>query len=259
MDTDELPRGRPFLTARWCNLILANFATPDELLTPHLPDGLQLDRRDGSAWCSIVAFEFRDTRVLGVPWPGYRCFPEVNLRFYVRHGPRRGVVFVREYVPSRLVAWIARSMYGEPYRSAPMRCRTDESESSLSVEHRLTVAGEDHVLHATGDKPSHRPAGDSMEHHFKEHTWGFGRNRHGQTVRYAVHHAVWDVFPVRASQFQLDWAKLYGPDWAPMKGKTPNSVILAAGSPVEVYPKGRILEPVEVEPVIQPAAQPLPG
>jgi len=57
---------------------------------------------------SLVAFDVRDTRVRGVAWPGLRDFPEVNLRFYVREGDRRGVVFIRELVPSRAVALVAR-------------------------------------------------------------------------------------------------------------------------------------------------------
>src|SRR6516165_9719726 len=87
---------RPFLTARWTNLFLANYAVPDELLFSWLPAGLQLDHFEGRAVASIVAFDFQDTRVLGVGWPGHRNFPEVNLRFYVRNGLDRGVVFVRE-------------------------------------------------------------------------------------------------------------------------------------------------------------------
>src|SRR6516225_5763311 len=123
MATDETPApvaGRPFLTARWTNLVLATYAVPPELLRPRLPLGLDLDLREGQAFVSLVAFDFRDTRVLGVPWPGYRNFPEINLRFYVRRGDERGVVFLREFVPKRLVAWLARLLYNEPYLAAPM-------------------------------------------------------------------------------------------------------------------------------------------
>src|SRR5262249_58326885 len=95
-------------------------AVPDDRPRPALPPGLELDRRDGRAFASLVAFDFLDTRVLGVPWPGYRNFPEVNLRFYVRRGGERGVVFVREFVPARLVAWLARQIYNEPYTALRM-------------------------------------------------------------------------------------------------------------------------------------------
>src|SRR5579883_3273145 len=91
---------RKFLTARWCNLILANFAIPEELLQPLVPPGCTLDRRDGACWGSLVGFQFLGTRVLGIGWPGFRNFPEWNLRFYVNHEGHRGVCFVREFVPN---------------------------------------------------------------------------------------------------------------------------------------------------------------
>jgi uncharacterized protein YqjF (DUF2071 family) len=79
-ETTTRSGGRAFLRAHWSNLVLASFAVPPELLRPRLPAGLELDTRDGSAFCSLVAFEFLRTRVLGVPWPGFRDFPEWTKR-----------------------------------------------------------------------------------------------------------------------------------------------------------------------------------
>jgi uncharacterized protein YqjF (DUF2071 family) len=91
---------RPFLTARWRELLLLNFDVPSDALMPFLPSGTTLDLYDGHSWVSVVGFMFRDTRLLGVPIPGHRSFEEVNLRFYVRRFVagqlRRGVVFVGE-------------------------------------------------------------------------------------------------------------------------------------------------------------------
>jgi Uncharacterized conserved protein (COG2071) len=75
---------RLFLSARWQDLILLNYAVPDALLVPLPPAGLELDRYRGSAFVSLVAFDFLDTRVMGVRWSGYTNFAEINLRFYVR-------------------------------------------------------------------------------------------------------------------------------------------------------------------------------
>src|SRR5262249_41736617 len=108
---------RPFLTACWSNLFLATYAVPPPLLERRLPPGLQLDLRDGKAFVSLVAFDFFDTKVLGVPWPGYRDFAELNLRFYVHQDGHRGVMFIREFVPQRLVALLARLLYNEPYQA----------------------------------------------------------------------------------------------------------------------------------------------
>lgn len=240
--TDPTPaRGRPFLTARWSNLFLATYVVPEELLTPRLPPGLELDRRDGHAFASLVAFDFLDTRVLGVPWPGYRDFPELNLRFYVRAGDRRGVVFVREFVPPRLVAFLARLLYNEPYRSAPISSRMVEAGDMLTAVYALTWQGKRHTLRATGAKPPARIDASGVEHFFKEHVWGFGRTRRGWTLCYEVSHPEWEVYPVREYAIDLDWAAVYGPEWGVMQGAEPYSTVLAVGSAVAVYPKGRLV------------------
>lgn len=230
---------RRFLSASWRNLILANYAVPDDQLTPLLPPGLDLDRYDGHAYCSLVGFQFQDTRVLGVPWPGFRRFPEWNLRFYVRRGDERGVVFVREFVPQWLVASVARLIYNEPYRAARMTESVTETPDAVTAAYTVAWAGRVHTLRATGTKPAVTPGPGSVEHFFKEQTWGFGVTRRGRLLRYEVTHPEWAVYPVRDFHTDADWAALYGPAWAGMTGRAPDSVVLAAGSAVGVYPHGR--------------------
>lgn len=231
---------RPFLTARWQNLILANYAVPEKLLRPLLPPGLELDRRRGQCFASLVGFQFLDTRVLGISWPGFRHFPEWNLRFYVRHGERRGVCFVREFVPQWFVATVARVIYNEPYRSARMTMAVQEQPDTLTAEYTVAWGGRTHSLRATGSQPAMRPGPDSDEHFFKEHSWGFGVTRRGKLLRYEVTHPEWDVYPVRSFAADVEWGTLYGPEWSVMNGVEPASVVLAAGSPVSVYPKGKL-------------------
>lgn len=233
---------RPFLTAEWRNLFLATYAVPPALLQPRLPPGLELDTRDGYAFVSVVAFEFLDTRVLGVPWPGYRDFAELNLRFYVHRGAERGVVFVREFVPQRLVAWIARTVYNEPYLAAPLSTERRDGPDRLTMTYRLRFAGREHVLEVTGGKPAFRPAETSDEHFFKEHHWGFGRTRRGAGLRYRVEHPVWDVYRVQGHRIDLDWAAVYGPEWEFLGKAAPVSTVFAVGSAVNVYPKGKVTD-----------------
>jgi uncharacterized protein YqjF (DUF2071 family) len=233
--------GFPFLTARWSNLFLATYAVPAELLAKRLPAGLGLDTRDGQAFVSLVAFDFLDTRVLGVPWPGYRNFAELNLRFYVRQGADRGVMFVREFVPQRLVAWLARVLYNEPYRAAPLHSTVRDEPDRLTVEHRLRWGDRTHVLRVTGRKPPHLPGEDSIEHFFKEHRWGYGVTRRGRPIRYEVVHPGWEVYPVLDYFIDLDWARVYGPEWEVLARAQPCSTILAAGSPIRLYPYGQLL------------------
>jgi hypothetical protein len=231
---------RPFLTARWSNLAILTYEVPPALLDPHLPAGLELDRRGGSAFASLVAFDFQDTRVWGVAWPGLRRFPEINLRFYVRQGHRRGVVFIREFVPQPLVSWLARAIYNEPYLVAPIESGVAEEVSAIVTIRSLHWRGRSHAIEVTGHMPAVRPREDSEEHFFKEHQWGFGRDRRGRTLVYEVRHPLWDVYPVRSWSLDFDWAEVYGPSWGFLSAEKPVSVVLAAGSPVSVYPRGRL-------------------
>lgn len=233
---------RPFLICKWRNLFLATYAVPPQLLESRLPHGLELDMRSGSAFVSLVAFQFLNSRVLGVPLFGYRDFPELNLRFYVRHGDERGVVFVREIVNQRLIAWSARALYHEPYRVAPLTCHCHEEENARTMEYRLTWGGREHLLKVCGRKPAYLPDAASDEYFFKEHRWGFGRTRSGQTVRYEVAHPLWEVFPVESYRIDMDWSEVYGPEWKMLNGATPLSTVFAVGSEVAVYPKGSLMD-----------------
>ena len=228
---------RPFLTAEWRNLFLATYAVPPALLQARLPRGLELDTRDGNAFVSLVAFEFLNTRFRGIPCWGYRRFPELNLRFYVRQGHDRGVIFLREFVRPRLIAWVARAIYNEPYRVAPLTSHCHDDGDGRTMEYRLTHGGREYVLRVSGRKPAYSPNRDSDEHFFKEHYWGFGRTRRGEALRYEVAHPVWEVFPVQSYHIDLDWVSVYGPEWEALNKATPVSTVFAVGSAIAVYPK----------------------
>src|SRR5262249_55610023 len=115
---------RVFLTAEWRHLAMLNYAVDADMLRPFVPRGTELDFFGGRAYISLVAFRFLNTKVLGLPVPGHRDFDEANLRFYVRRPAgremRRGVVFIREVVPRRMVAAVARWAYNEQYVARPM-------------------------------------------------------------------------------------------------------------------------------------------
>ncbi len=219
---------RPFLTARWLDLLLVTWKVPDELLLPRLPRGLELDRLDGSAIVSLVAFDFRDTRVFGVPWPGFVNFPELNLRYYVRHRGRRGVCFIREYVPNAVVAALASRLYNEPYSSTEYR--------KEGRDHVLVTGGRSHRICWTTSGELYTPDRSSTAHFIKEHELGFGQRRDGTPLAYRVDHPVWRVWPEVEHRLELDTGALYGSEWAFLSTASPASVVAAEGSAVSVFP-----------------------
>ena len=234
--------GFPFLTAEWHNLCLFNYRVAPEKLERRLPRGFSLDEWRGGVFISLVAFQFKRTRVLGVPWPGYISFPEVNLRFYVKAPDgRRGVVFIREYVPQRLVCWAARWLYNEPYAPTPISMNFARQNGVLTVEYTIGRHGaHGRIASRVGEVPT-TPPEHSMEHHFKEHQWGFGIDRRGRPLTYEVRHPTWRTRPVESWECRLDWRRLYGDEWAFLGSLEPESIIFAEGSGVKLYPRsGRV-------------------
>jgi hypothetical protein len=217
-----------------------SYAVPDSLLAPRLPPALALDRWEDRAFVSLVAFDFVDTRVAGVAWPGFTRFPEVNLRFYVREGDRRGVVFLRELVPARMVALLARLLYNEPYRVARLRSATERWSDRIRIAHELVWAGRRQRIAVEGRWPAEPAAETGATHFFKEHAWGYGTDRLGGLLRYAVEHPTWRVYPGATARVELDFGVVYGPEWAFLTGLAPDHVALAEGSPVAVYPSQRV-------------------
>lgn len=228
---------RPFLTAQWENLVLLNYAVDPARLESRLPEGLCLDLHQGKAYVSLVAFDFMQTKVLGISWPGFRNFPEINLRFYVRYGTTRGVMFIREYVPKRLIAWTARALYNEPYRYAPMESLVEAADGALHVRHALRVGGKEHTVSVIADPSTTTPAALSEAHFFKEHSWGFGISRWGRMLSYEVRHPVWATHRITDLALDWDWGVVYGDEWADLNDQQPDSKFLAVGSEIAVAPK----------------------
>ena len=65
----------PFLTAEWLNVAAITFAVEEERLRPYLPGGATIDSLEGSPRVSLVAFEFRRTRVARARHPAPHRVP----------------------------------------------------------------------------------------------------------------------------------------------------------------------------------------
>lgn len=237
---------RAFLTARWENLVLANFECPRGVLEPLVPAGTTLDPWEGVDLVSLVGLMFLDTRLLGVSLPWHRAFAEVNLRFYVRRSvpggrARRAVVFIREVVPRRLVAVVARLAYNEPYVALPMDHRIAlDPDAGGVAEYRWRRGDARFVLGAEVEGPaSPSPSGSEAEF-VTEHHWGYTRQADGGTLEYRVEHPPWSVWEADGARRAGPWPDLYGAELGEVLSRPPRSVYVAVGSEVAVYRGRRI-------------------
>jgi uncharacterized protein YqjF (DUF2071 family) len=103
----------------WHNLLFAHWRVPHEVLRPHVPERLELEEHDGSAWIGLAPFRVAGLRLRGVPpLPLLSSFRELNCRTYVRGGGRPGVWFFSLDASSRVAVAAAQRTYRLPYRHA---------------------------------------------------------------------------------------------------------------------------------------------
>lgn len=243
------PARRPFLTAEWRNLVVLNYEVDPSTLGPYVPPGTELDYWEGSAFASVVGFQFLKTRLAGIAVPFHTAFDEVNLRFYVRrpaaNGWRRGVVFIRELAPRRLVAVVARLCYGENYLCVPVNHRFEQvsgsgagGEIGRRWEYHWRYRGRPSRVTVEASREAGYPAANSLEEYIIEHYWGYSAP--ARCREYEVAHPRWRIAPATTAEFVGDAAAIYGRQWTAFLTRQPASAFWADGSAVRVFPGTRI-------------------
>jgi uncharacterized protein len=233
-----------FLSAHWRYLAMLNYVVDPRLIEPLIPPGTEIDYENGQTFVSIVGFLFLDTRLLGLPIPLHRNFEEVNLRFYARRKSadtwRRGAVFIRELVPRRAIALVARAFYGENYFALPMKHQIEHVDLRLKVEYswRRGKKWESLKMSAIGE-PQPIAAGSHAEF-ITEHYWGYTCVRDGCS-EYRVEHPRWKIWNATAFKLDTDVRALYGEQFAETLNQPPRSAFIADGSPITIERRSILL------------------
>ncbi len=235
-----------FLTANWRYLAVLNYVVDPAIVAPLVPPGTELDFENGETYVSIVGFLFLDTRLLGLPVPLHRDFEEVNLRFYVRKKSadtwRRGVVFVRELVPRRAIALVARVFYGERYRALPMKHDIEHVDLRLRVEYAWRPGRKWESLKVTATGEPQSIAAGSHADFITEHYWGFTCVKDG-CGEYRVEHPRWKIWTAESFELNADLASLYGESFGETLAGPPRSAFIADGSPIVIYRRSIAVAP----------------
>lgn len=239
---------RRFLSAELRDLVMLNYEVPPEILSKRVPPGTELDSFNGRTFVSIVGFRFLSMRVLGLPIPGHRNFEEVNLRFYVRRyapeGIRRGVVFVKEIVPRRTIAWVARALYNENYVALPMRHEVKLPDPATHgdglVTYEWRFLDRWNSIRVRVESPAVLPAEGSEEEFITERYWGYSLQRDLSTVEFQVAHPKWRVWRAVSAELDCNVSRLYGLEFAQFLSGSPSSAFVADGSLVIVRRKTRL-------------------
>lgn len=212
-----LPAGRWASTQRWNDLLFAHWPIPAAKLEALLPEWLQADTFQGSAWLGAVPFWLDRIKIRGVPpIPGARSFPDLNLRTYVRDGfsGTRGMYCFSLDASNLLAVAAARAFYNLPYYWAEMRLE-QRSEREFSFYSRRRFSSQPVVFKARyrGLGPTRKLVENrsgTLEHFLTERYCLFTRNRAGQPIRANIHHVPWPLEEAEAEIERNDLASAIG-------------------------------------------------
>ena len=226
-----------FLKANWENLIMANYSVDPALLIPLLPNGVELDYYDQKAYVSLVGFMFKKTSLFGIPIPLFGSFEEVNLRFYVKRTVGRkiqkGVVFINETVPFKIVAVIANKLYKEHYISIPTK-HSIELTDPKKISYSWKMNQKWNSIKVSANASQQQIATGSMEEFIFERYFGFTKIDQHTTQSYRINHPKWQTNQLLSSEVDCNFGDMYGLSFAELSQKQADSIFLANGSSVTV-------------------------
>ena len=133
----ERPDGRPLMHQTWGKLLFMHWRIDAKLLRPLIPEPLEIDRFDGSAWIAVAPFTMWDIRAFPPfipPIPGLNSAHELNVRTYVHYDRVPGVWFFSLDCNSAAAVLGARTFFHLPYFNADI----DLEEAGDTIDYSLT-------------------------------------------------------------------------------------------------------------------------
>lgn len=227
-----------FLKAEWENIIMVNYEIDPIHLQNYLPKGVELDLFENKCYISLVGFMFKNTKIFNLPIPKLGTFEEINLRFYVNRiegdKVKRGVVFINETIPYRLVAWVANKLYNEHYSVVPTKHHEIKNTNTNSIKFEWLNDLKWNSIEVAYTNELNQLKPNSLEEFIYEHYYGYTKVSDFKTEEYKLQHPSWLTHPVINYQIECDFQKMYGDDFNILNRTNPSAVFIAKGSKVGI-------------------------
>jgi uncharacterized protein YqjF (DUF2071 family) len=227
-----------FLSARWENIIMANYEVNPDILAPYLPHGVELDFFNEKTYVSLVGFHVQTNQLVPHSYSIFRNVrrnqSEVLCKKNGRQYVKRGVVFINETVPYKPVAWLANKLYKEHYTAIPTKNKIELNQHSKHINYQWKINKNWNHLDVQTAAESEPMKPDSIEEFIFEHYYGYTKINKHTTQEYKVNHPRWLINQVNDYSINCDFEAMYGTDFAHLSNKQPDSVIMAEGSAVTV-------------------------
>ena len=203
--TWPIPSQRWLMRMTWHDLLFMHYRVEVEELRSLIPEDLEIDTFDGSAWLGIVPF-----RMTGIaprwmpPVPGLSSFPELNVRTYVSAGGKPGVWFFSLDACNAMAVRFARWSFHLPYMHARMRfCAPFDSCHGTWIKYRCQRTDPQHP--PAEFKADYRPIGPpvgsppgSLASFLTARYCLYSADGRGQVFRGEIDHPPWELREAQA-------------------------------------------------------------
>ena len=196
----ERPEGQPLMHQSWGKLLFMHWRIEAEQLRPLLPEKLEIDTFDGSAWIAVVPFTMWDTRALFLPpVPGFRAMHELNVRTYVHSDGVPGVWFFSLDCTSIAAVLGARRFYFLPYYNADIEIKQEGEMIEYSLARMEDPPAVFRATWTIGESLTVSKPG-SLEFFLTERYCLYSEHR-GKIYRARIHHQPWPLRTAEVSTF----------------------------------------------------------
>ena len=186
------PVQHPVMKQQWRDLAYIHWRYDPAVVRELLPEGIEVDTFDGSAWVGLIPFSMRNISFPFIPpVPYFGSFPEVNVRTYVKRNGVPGVWFFSLDVNRLIPAFVARTTYFIPYCWGSASHTKDGQRLRTTVKRRWPSRSSTQIKLTIGEEIKE----PSDLAHFLSARWGLYSKGFGGRLRYApVDHEQWQLY-----------------------------------------------------------------
>jgi uncharacterized protein len=227
----ERPGGQPIMHQDWGKLLFMHWRMDEQHLRPLIPERLEIDTFDGSAWVAVTPFTMWDIRAFPPylpPVPGLSSMHELNVRTYVHLDNVPGVWFFSLDANSTVAVTAARSLFRLPYFYADIT-REQQGQTTHYAASREAASGPHAEFGATwtvGDELKTAATG-SLDFFLTERYCLYTADG-DKLYRARIHHRPWPLRKVHVETYRSKMVEAAGLE------RPAGEPLLHHGGPVDV-------------------------
>jgi len=207
----ERPGGQPLMHQSWGKLLFMHWRIDAAQLRPLIPEELEIDTFDGSAWVAVTPFTMWDIRALPVflpSLPGFSTMHELNVRTYVHLDRVPGVWFLSLDCNNAAAVLAARTFYFLPYYNADIELDEEDQTIAYSLVRSDEPPAELSAVWTIGETiPFSHPG--SLEFFLTERYCLYSE-RAGELYRARIYHEPWPLQQAILSSFRSTMIESHG-------------------------------------------------